>query len=103
MPRPLSIAIGLLMIAVVVGTIGWLLVRAVRNSDDPPKFIFKLLLSVVLAGGLLWFSSGGANLAIPFACVAFGVAMSVMWAPHLGALLAKPITSLFDGGDTELE
>ena len=29
--------------------------------------------------------------------------MSVTWAPHLGAWLAKPLTSMFDGGETELE
>jgi outer membrane protein assembly factor BamD (BamD/ComL family) len=106
MPRPLSIAVGMVMILVVVGTILWLIARVVKRSDDPPKMIFKLVLTVVFAAGLLGFAAkigfdNEAAVIIPFTCVAFGVAMSVIWAPHWGAMLARPLTSMFDGGDTE--
>ena len=29
--------------------------------------------------------------------------MSIIWAPHLGAWLANPLTAMFDGGTTEVE
>ena len=108
MPRALSIAAGLLMLLGVFATFIWLIVRSVKRSDDPAKLIFKWVLTFGLVAGLLGLTKGigfdnlGA-LAIPFICVAFGVAMSVMWAPSLAAALARPITSMFDGGDKELE
>src|SRR5437667_8510830 len=105
MPRALSIAIGLLMLLLVIGATIWFLIRTLKRTEDPASLIFKWILSLIFTGLLLWFAAGvgfdnlGA-LGIPFACVLYGVAMSVLWAPHLGAILAKPFTSMFDGGDT---
>jgi len=95
--------LGLVMIASTLAGVGWLVMRMVKRAEDPPKFIFKLVLTLLLTGGLLWYASTGVNLSIPFLCVLFGIVMSILWAPHLGALLAKPLTSMFDGGDTEAD
>jgi tetratricopeptide (TPR) repeat protein len=35
----------------------------------------------------------------PFVVVFCAVILSAIWTPHIGATFAKPITSLFDGGD----
>src|SRR5260370_12862919 len=108
MPRALSIAAGLLMLLGAFATFIWLIVRSVKRSDDPAKLIFKWVLTFGLVAALFGITKGigldslGA-LAIPSICVAFGVAMSIIWAPSLGAAMARPITSMFDGGDKELE
>lgn len=108
MPRALSVAAGLLMLLGAFATFIWLIVRSVKRSDDPAKLIFKWVLTFGLVAALFGITKGigldnlGA-LAIPSICVVFGVAMSIIWAPSLGAAMAKPITSMFDGGDKELE
>jgi tetratricopeptide (TPR) repeat protein len=106
MPRVVSIAVGLLMILITCGAIIWVLARAVKRSEDPARLLFKLVLTVILVGALFGYAAwiGFDNLAavtIPFLCVGFGVVMSILWAPHWGAMLAKPLTSMFDGGDEE--
>lgn len=106
MPRPLSIAVGLLMILSVLGAFGWWLWRCLKNSDDPTKLIFKWIVTLLCLAGLAALVvglEGFGRVAVPFVCVAIGIVMSVLWAPHLGALLAKPFTSMFDGGDQEIE
>src|ERR1700752_4887160 len=107
MPKPLSIAIGLLMLLGAFGVIFWFIWWTIRRSDDPAKMTFKWGLTlVILAGfGYMAFAQVGNNFGgafiFPVVCVAIGIIMSVTWAPSLGALLAKPLTSMFDGGDTE--
>jgi outer membrane protein assembly factor BamD (BamD/ComL family) len=107
MPRPLSIAIGLLIILAVLSGFGWWLWRCLKNSDDPAKLLFKWLVTLLclagLAGLVFGIEEGLGRLAVPFVCVAIGVVMSILWAPHIGALVAKPFTSMFDGGDEEIE
>src|SRR5437899_8903275 len=108
MPRALSIAAGLLMLLGAFATFIWLIIRSVKRSDDPAKLIFKWVLTFGLAAALLgiaqWIGfDTPAAVAIPLICVGFGVAMSIIWAPNLGAAMAKPITSMFDGGEKELE
>jgi hypothetical protein len=39
----------------------------------------------------------------PFVMIILGVAISILWAPHIGEWLCKPLTGLFDGGDEEPE
>src|SRR4051794_28385028 len=109
MPRPLSIAVGLLMLLGAFGGILWFIWWTIKRSDDPPKMIFKWGLTFLIFGlfGLavikeVGFSEAGAFI-VPFVCVFIGIVMSITWAPHLGAWLAKPLTSMFDGGETELE
>src|SRR5262245_36313137 len=107
MPRPLSIAIGLLMILAVLGGFGWWLWRCLQNSDDPPKLLFKWLLTLLCLVGLAWLvfgmEEGVGRVIVPFVCVAIGVVMSILWTPHFGELLARPFTSMFDGGNQEIE
>jgi outer membrane protein assembly factor BamD (BamD/ComL family) len=109
MPRPLSIVVGLLMLLGALAGILWFIWWTIKRSDDPAKMVFKWSLTLLILGlfGLavfkeVGFSAGGAFI-VPFICVAIGIVMSVTWAPHLGAWLAKPLTSMFDGGETELE
>ena len=91
-----------------VAVIVWWLARRSQWKDEPVNVPFKAALSLVAFALLIafahWmgFSFGGA-FAVPFAALAFGVVMSIAWAPHVGELMAKPFTSLFDGGSAACE
>jgi outer membrane protein assembly factor BamD (BamD/ComL family) len=102
MPKLLSSIIGLLMIIGTISLLGWLIWRSIKNSDDPPKLIFKWVLTFVLGGAFLFAilrsSDPIERVVLVFAAVGFGVVMSIVWAPQLGSLIAQPFTSLFDGG-----
>lgn len=106
MPRPILIVVGLAMIVAAFVVSGWMLKRSLRNSDDPARLLFKWILTGLIAGFLICIGLGigpdtyGA-VAIPFAAVAAGVALTYVWAPSIGALVARPFTSMFDGGNEE--
>ena len=93
----------------IVGLVGWFVLRSIRKAEDPARIAFKWVITLVILGFFalgvvkeVGFSFGGAFI-VPFVCVLIGIIITVLWAPHIGASLAKPITSLFDGGDLELE
>ena len=93
------------MIATVLGTMVWLLIWSLKRSEDPAKLLFKWVLTFVFIGGLLaivmkiGFEDNSAML-IPGVCAIFGVALGITWAPHWGAIMARPFTAMFDGGST---
>src|ERR1051325_11336855 len=108
MPNAFFIAVDVLALLGTISVFIWWLVRRREWRDEPHEVLFKAALSLVSSAALIaiahWigFSYGGAFL-VPFCCVAFGVVMSVVWAPHIGELIARPLTSLFDGGSQALE
>ena len=105
--RLLAFFAGLLILLGIVGGLFWFIIRTTRRADDPAKMLFKwgltlgiLVLAIVGLAAQVGFSQGGAFI-VPFVCVIIGIIMSVVWAPHIGAWFAKPLTSLFDGGDAD--
>src|SRR3954449_4660688 len=109
MPQALSIAVGLLMLLAGVAALIWFIWRTIKNAEDPSKMAFKWGLTFTIGGLFLFgafkevgFSHGGAFI-VPFVCVLLGIVMSIVWAPHLGAWLAKSLTAMFDGGTAEVE
>lgn len=109
MPRPVSITIGLLMLLGGIAAIIWFIWRTIKRAEDPSKMAFKWAFTLIVIGFFgygafkeVGFSYGGAFI-VPFVCVIIGIIMSIVWAPHLGAWFAKPLTALFDGGGQELE
>lgn len=106
MPRPILIVVGLGMIVSAFVVFGWMVRRSMRMSDDPARLLFKWILTGLVAGFLIFIGLGigpdnsGAAV-IPFVALAAGVMLSIIWAPSIGALLAKPFTSMFDGGNEE--
>ena len=102
--NPWRVALGLTIIIGVLSLIFWGVWRSIKRADDPAKMLGKWLLTVIAVGFVAWalvgqigFSEGGAFI-VPFVAVFLGVIVSILWAPHLGAALAKPITSAIDGG-----
>jgi tetratricopeptide (TPR) repeat protein len=93
---------GLMVFGAVVGLLGWFVVRTVRNAEDPARMVFKWVLTIP-AVFMIIMAVPMFGLYGPMVIGACGVLMSALWTPHIGAMLAKPLTSMFDGGDTPPE
>jgi tetratricopeptide (TPR) repeat protein len=92
------------------GGVVWLVIRSLRRSDDPPRLIFKWLLSAGMILGLIWIyhryiSDAGAMGA--FLGVALGGMTGLMlfavWRHSLAAIVAKPFEAMYTGGGEEPE
>ncbi|HEX3856891.1 MAG TPA: tetratricopeptide repeat protein [Verrucomicrobiae bacterium] len=110
MSRILHIALNVFFLVVVFGFAGWVLFRSLKRSEDPPKLIFKLILTSVVVGCAFLVVGpmlqaggyGGAFVGVPLAAVC-GLAMAIIWRHSIADLVANPIASLYDGGKEEVE
>jgi outer membrane protein assembly factor BamD (BamD/ComL family) len=101
--------IGLAALVLGLFVLGWIVWTTVRKAEDSGRVLFKWIVTAVVFVALIGlalslFHGGieGAYIVPPIAAV-FGVFMGIMWAPHLGAMIAKPLTSFYDGGSQEVE
>src|SRR2546427_842128 len=88
----------LLTIAVLVALALWLMVHTIRNAEYPGRMAVKWAFTLPLAT-LIVLSLKLLGPLAPFLIVICAIVLSFLWTPHLGALFAKPLTSIFDGGD----
>lgn len=103
----------LILFGFLLGFVGWVFWRALKNSDDPPKLIFKWVLSIAFVSGeIFFFHSVGGSLAgggemgalgaafvMAGSIAVVGIILGIMWAPSISELLFKPLTDLIDGGN----
>src|SRR6266542_4931132 len=105
---------GVLEVVLCAGIIGWVLWRWLKRSDDPPRLISKWIISGVMVGLTWWIagrkiagSAGGLDYAAAFvvaiACAVCGIVLGLTWGSTIAGLLGGTLTSLFDGGDQEVE
>jgi TolA-binding protein len=89
---------GTIGLVVILGIIGWGLFRMLKRSYDPAQVLFKLAITVPLVIACF---IGAIKLSFlgPLVMIILGVAMTVMWTPHIGEWLCKPLTGLYDGSD----
>ena len=87
------------------GCIGWLFIRSIRRSENPPLLILKWLITLPLIASYIWVimpavsrggyeAVGGIVLA-----VVWGNLMVILWGQSITSAIARPFASLFDGGD----
>lgn len=83
----------------------WWIWRTLKQAEDPGRVLFKWILTVVIFGVLIGLAASlGRNaLVLPGIAAMFGVVLGILWAPHLGASLAKVFTGFYDGGSQEVE
>ena len=87
--------LGVLVVGVIMA--GWFVVWTIRRAQDPQQILFKWIVSIPLIAGCIF----GVPVLGPFGVfviIVCAVGLSAIWTPHIGAALAKPITSIFDGG-----
>ena len=99
---------GTILLLIAAGIVGWLVFRALKRSEDPPRLLFKLIFSAVI-GAVLFFvalplvARGGFTaihgLSITLVCA---LVMAITWRHQLAGLIAKPFGNLYDGGDVEV-
>jgi tetratricopeptide (TPR) repeat protein len=88
--------------ALLAAILGWVLFRAMRRSEDE-HLLLKWGVSVVLFPVAVWLMlMGNPFLGVPLAALV-GVIIGVIWAPNVASAIARPMTSLFDGGADDEE
>lgn len=104
MPQPLRIALLAFAALAFLGFIAVLFVRAFRRSEDPVKLLVKWVVTGICAGLIGWLASGSGPFGAVYAVlisVPFAIVLAFIWGPHIGRMLASPITSAMDGGGEE--
>jgi tetratricopeptide (TPR) repeat protein len=88
---------------------GWLALWSVRKSEDPARTAFKWILTLVIALYIYWkvlpMADHGpiaAFMAVAI-CMMAGLVLFLTWRQNIGAIVAKPFSSLYDGGDVAPE
>ena len=103
MPRPVAIALSVISAALIL----WTLYRWLSNSEEPKQLVIKWIVTLLFAGVVALIVKTGASYSrafwVPAAIAFIGIIVGAIWAPNFGTWFAKPFTSLFDGGDDELE
>jgi tetratricopeptide (TPR) repeat protein len=93
-----QIITAVLTLLIAFGMVGGFIFYTVRNAEDPPKMIIKWVItipvSILCLAAIPVFGLMG-----PFIIVFCGVVLSILWTPHIGAFLIRPLTSAFDGGN----
>ncbi len=105
-PNVLKTTFVLLLFAFAVG---WSFYRAIKNSEDPVRLLFKwLMTSGVLA--FIFFSvmptvARGGLEAIAGVCAAAvsGLVLAIIWRHTIASLIAKPFESIYNGGNEEVK
>ncbi len=88
---------------------GGVMVWSVRKSEDPARTAFKWVLTLVVLIYVFWkvLPMGGQGGIVAFTAVAMcmmaGLVLFLTWRQDIGAIVAKPFTALYDGGDVAPE
>lgn len=90
--------------------VGWTVWRALKNSDDPARLVFKWVLTVGMITFMIlvvvpMMRRGGYEAAfggVPLAAVC-GMTLAIIWRHNIAEMFASPFGSLFDGGSQEFE
>jgi len=106
--RTFQIVRGTVVLVIALGAMGWFMFRCLKRSDDPARLIFNWVLTGAVVGCLIWVVGpivaaggyGGAFIGIP-STAACGIVLTIIWRHNLANLVAKPFTSLYDGGSQE--
>lgn len=76
--------------------------RTIKRSEDPARIGFKLVISLGIMGMIITTVFMFGPYAPMFAAI-MGIVLAALWAPHLGAFIARPFVSMYDGGEAEIE
>ncbi|HMP83421.1 MAG TPA: tetratricopeptide repeat protein [Verrucomicrobiota bacterium] len=94
---------GTLILMVTLAIFGWLLFKALKRSEDPPKLLFKWVVTFFVLGAVVFLSSGPVSPALVPVVLVAAACITILWGASIGALIAKPFTMIYDGGNEEIE
>lgn len=96
---------GLLVLA--LGLVVWAAILILRRSEQPGRLVFKWAFTALVLGWATWqmkqFRGVDANLSRLWVGIVAGFILLVTWRHNIAEFVARPIGSLFDGGDVEVE
>src|SRR5262245_56770442 len=96
----LKFLLGLVVLLAAVAGAAWLGWKFLKKSHDPGRLVLKWIITAVALIALIA-TFPKLTLAAPLFAAFVGVWLGIMWAPNLAAMVAKPLTSFYDGGDVE--
>jgi tetratricopeptide (TPR) repeat protein len=105
--RTYHIVRGIVLLVIALSFFGWVLVRCLKRSDDPARLIFKWVLTAPVLYYMFFHVvpmatqpdiSAVAGVLLATVC---GLVLTIIWRHNLAELVAKPFTSLYDGGSQE--
>jgi tetratricopeptide (TPR) repeat protein len=96
------------IVATVFGSIGWVVWRSIKRSDDRPGAIIRWIVTAILViGGLAaiaWLGGDGEDpggqIVALMAGLVFGLALAIIWVPQITGKIGDWFASLYTGGDT---
>ena len=100
--RTFDIILGTTGLVIFIGVAGGAFFYLLKRTEDPSKLLFKCAFTVPFVIFCIYVA-GQMGPFGPFLIVFMGIVMSVMWTPHIAAMISKPLTSLYDGGDEEVD
>ena len=109
MSRTAEIIRGTLILLFVVVVFGIVLWRSLKRSEDPPKLIFKWILTALIFAFGAWKvlptsgNGGGESFMGVAMAMICGLAITAIWRHSIASLVSKPFEALFTGGDVEPE
>jgi tetratricopeptide (TPR) repeat protein len=100
---------GILTFALIIGAVGFVVVRSVLKAEDPARMILKWLVTLGVVVFMIWVAipallqDGYAALHGLSLVLICAVVMVATWRHNLASLVADPIGALYDGGTTPPE
>ena len=109
-----DILLGIVSLLALLAGVAWILWRTLRRNEDPPRLVFKWVLTAITSWILVRYVMPGMirhidNFDIPMAVIdaavlaVIGVVLTVIWRHSIAAMIAKPFASLYDGGNVEAD
>ena len=100
----LLIALDVIGLAAILGLSGWLIVRSLKRSTNPPVLILKWIVTAVSVAfqftvSVPAFSRGGLDAIFGLILtLGFGLVMAIIWRDSVIDIVANRFASLYDGG-----
>src|SRR5258706_3336563 len=99
---------GIVILTVFAAILAWVVVRSIKNAEDPGRTVFKWILTGLIIGYMFWKVApqvgqggyAGAFIGIPLTALC-GLVLAIIWRHNLAELVAKPFGALYDGGNQE--
>jgi hypothetical protein len=108
----LEIAWDVFWLAIIVGGGGWIIFMALRGSEDPSKNLFKIIFTILLVIGEIFFArsmirqieEGSPVVSVLVgSIVVCGFTLAFTWSPQISGFIVSPLTNMFDGGNERPE
>lgn len=94
-----------LCVLIASAIVSWLAILLLRRSREPVVLILKWVFTILIGGAAMcfFFVSGEANFSDVCVMCFAGMILVLIWGRHLGEFIAKPFTSIYDGGNDEID